>query len=82
MIKTGYAYTEVMKKELVEKLNLQNFTQGSAILKNRYHNPKNLIVQDFPSKERVYEIEVKIMRNGYIIDFLTSVDIQENIRIG
>ena len=32
-IETGYAYTEDMNNELVEKFNNQSFTQGSAILK-------------------------------------------------
>ena len=37
---TGYAYTEDMKDEFVEKLNNQIFIQRSAILKIRYYNPK------------------------------------------
>ena len=32
-IETGYAYTEDMNDEVVEKLNNGNFTKGSAILK-------------------------------------------------
>ena len=37
----GYAYTEDMNDELDEKFNTGNFTKGSAILKNKYYNPKN-----------------------------------------
>ena len=44
-IETGYAFTPDMNNELVEKFNTQTFTQGSAILKNKYFNPKDLIVQ-------------------------------------
>ena len=32
-IETGYTYTQDMNDELVEKLNNQTFTQGSAIVK-------------------------------------------------
>ena len=81
-IETGYAYTGDMNDELVEKFNNQTFTQGSAILKIKYYNPKNLIVQHLPVKEKEKKIEINRMRNGYIIDHLTSVDIQEIIKIG
>ena len=37
-----------MNDELVEKFDIQTFTQGSAILKIKYYNPKNLIVQHLP----------------------------------
>ena len=81
-IETGYAYTRDMNDELVNKFNTQNFNQGSAILKIKYYNPKNLIVQHLPIKERVNKMEINRMRNGYIIDYLTSVDIQEIVKIG
>ena len=32
---TGYAFKKHMNEELVEKINNQTFTQGSAILKNK-----------------------------------------------
>ena len=81
-IQTGYAYTRDMNNELVEKFNNSNFTQGSAILKIKYYNPRDLIVQHLPIKERVNKIEINRMRNGYIIDTLTSVDFQEIVKIG
>ena len=52
-IETGYVFTRDMNDELVEKFNSGNFNQGSAILKIKYYNPKNLIVQHLPIKERV-----------------------------
>ena len=55
-IETGYAFTRDTNEELVEKLNTSIFTQGSAILKSKYYNPKNLIVQHLPVKERVKKI--------------------------
>ena len=81
-IETGYAFIRDMNNELVEKFNNQNFTQGSAILKIKYYNPKNLILQHLPVKEIEKKIEINRMRNGYIIDTLTSVDIQEIVKIG
>ena len=81
-IETGYSFTRDMNKILVHRFNNQNFTQGSAILKIKYYNPKNLIVQHLPIKEKEKKIEINRMRNGYIIDTLTSVDIQEIVKIG
>ena len=81
-IETGYAYRRHMNDELVNKFNTGNFNQASAILKIKYHNPKNLIVQHLPIEERVNKTEINRMRNGYIIDTLTSVDIQEIVKIG
>ena len=69
-IETGYAFTRDMNDELVEKFNNQTFTQGSAILKIKYYNPKNLIVQHLPVKEREKKIEINRMRNGYIVRIL------------
>ena len=79
---TDYSYKKDMNDELVEKFNSGNFTQGSAILKIKYYLPKNLIVQHLPVNERENKIEINRMRNGYIIDTLTSVDIQEIVKIG
>ena len=81
-IETGYTYTRDMNNELVEKFINQTFTEGSAFLKIKYYNPKNLIVQHLPVKEKENKIEIDRMRNGYIIDTLTSVDIQEIVKIG
>ena len=71
-----------MNNELVEKFNNGNFNQGSAILKIKYFNPRDLIVQHLPVKEKEKKIEINRMRNGYIIDYLISVDIQEIVKIG
>ena len=81
-IETGYAFTPDMNNEIVEKFNNQTFTQGSAILKIKYYNPKNLINQHLPVKEKVNKTEINRMRNGYITQVLTSVDIQEIVKNG
>ena len=51
-------------------------------MKKIYYNQKNLIVQHLPIKEKEKKIEINRMRNGYIIDTLTSVDIHEFVKIG
>ena len=51
-IETGYAFEKHMKNELFEKFNIQGFTQGSAILKIKFYNPKNLTVQHLSVKEK------------------------------
>ena len=81
-IETGYAYTRDMNNELVEKFNTGIFNQGSAFLKIKYFNPRDLIAQHLPVKEHEKKIEINRMRNGYIKDHLTSVDIQEIVKIG
>ena len=80
-IETGYPFTQDMENEILQKFNTQTF-QGSAILKVLYYNPKDLIFQHIPIKEVVQKQELNRMRNGYILDILTSVDIQEIIKIG
>ena len=52
-IETGNGFTRVMNDDVVEKYNIQSFTQGSAVLKNKNYNPENLIVQHLPVKERL-----------------------------
>ena len=71
-----------MNKKLVKNFNTSNFTKGSAILRIKYYNPKNLIVQHLPVKKREMKIEINRMRKGYIIDTLRSVDIREIVKIG
>ena len=81
-IETGYSFTKDMIDELSEKFHTGNFNKGSAILKIKYYNRKDLIVQHIPTKGKEKKIEINRMRNGYIIDTLTSVDIQEIVKIG
>ena len=70
-----------MHDELFGKIKTQTFNHRGAILKIKYYNPESLIAQHIPIKEKVNKIEVFRMRNGYIIDTLTSVDIQEIVEI-
>ena len=82
---TGFAFKPHMNKTYVDAFNNQTFNQDgdeSAILRIKYYNPRNLIFQQLPVKEKVKNVEVNRMRNGYIIDALTSVDICEIVKIG
>ena len=66
-----------------------NELNRSAFLTIKYHNPENLIFQQLPIKEKIknpyknnrFE-EINRMRNGIIIDTLTSVDIVEIVKCG
>ena len=52
-METEYAFTRDMNKKLDKKFKNQKFTQGFAILKIKYYNPRTLVVQHLPVKERV-----------------------------
>ena len=83
-IGSGFAFKPHMNDVHVA-FNIQSFYQDvneSAILKIKYYNPPNLIFQHLPVKEKVKNIKINRMRNGHIIDTLTSVDIQEVVKIG
>ena len=84
-IESGFAFKPHMKDVYVEAFNNQTFNQDgdeSGILRIKYYNPPNLIFQHLPVKEKVKNVEVNRMRNGYIIDTLTSVDICETVKAG
>ena len=81
-IETRCAFTPNMNKKLVKKFKTGNFTQGRAFSKIKYHNPGELVVHNLPSKEREEKVEIIRMQNGYIVDTLTSVEIQETGKIG
>ena len=60
-LETGYAFTRDMNDELVEKFNTGKFTKGSTILKIKYYNPKNLIVQHLPVKRKRKKRKYKLI---------------------
>ena len=66
-----------------------NELNRSAFLTVKYHNPENLIFQHLPIKEKIENPyknkrleEINRMRNGIIIDNLTSLDIVEIVKCG
>ena len=83
-IENGFIIKPDMIDVYVEAFTKQTFNQHgveSAILGINYYNPPNLIFQHLPVKGKVKKIEVNRMRNGYIIDTLTSIDICEIVEI-
>ena len=84
-IETGFAFKPHMNHVYVEAFNTQTFNQDgdeSAILPIKYYNPPSLIFQHLPVKEKVKKVEINRMRKGYVIDTLTSLDVQEIVKIG
>ena len=82
-IETGFAFKPHMNNVYVEAFKNQTLNQDgdeSAIVKIKYYNPPNLIFQHMPVKEKVKNFEVNRMRNRYINDTLTSVDICEIVK--
>ena len=74
-----------MNDVYVKAFNDQTFNEDgdeSAILTIKYYNPPGLIFQHLPIKEKIKNVEVNRMRNGYTVDTLTSVGIQETVKIG
>ena len=81
-IETGYPYREDMNDKFIEIFNTGNFNKGKAIFNIKNYNPKSLIVQHLPVKEKVNKIEIKGIPNSCIVDTLTSNDIQGIVSIG
>ena len=84
-IATGSAFKPHMNDVYVKAFNNQTFKRDgdeSAILTIKNYNPPNPIFQHLPVKEKVKKVEVNRMRNGFINDTLTSVDVHEIVKIG
>ena len=68
-----------------EAFNNQTFNQEnieSAILKIKYYNPPNLLFQHLPVEEKLKNIVLNRMTDGYIMNNINSFDIQEIVKIG
>ena len=52
-----------------------------AIVKIKCYSPPDLINQHLPVEEKVNNIAISRMGNGYFVETLTSVDIQETVEI-
>ena len=83
-IEIGFAFKLHMNNIYVEAFNIQSFNPDgneSVILGINCYNPPDLLFQHFAVEEKVKNIEVNWMRNGYIIGTLTSVDNQEIVKM-
>ena len=90
-IETAYPFKKYMNDAICYLFNSGKWNQlkRSAFLTIKYHNPENLIFQHLPVKEKIKNPyknnrleEINRMRNGIIIDTLTSVDIVEIVKCG
>ena len=84
-IETGFAFKLHMNNVYVKSFNDQTFNKDgyeSAVSKTKCYSPPDLIFEHLPVKEKVKNIEVTRMRNGYFIGTLTSVDIEDIVKIG
>ena len=84
-IKTGYRFKPHMNDIFVNDFNNKIFKKDgidSPVSKMKHYNPPNLSSRNLAIKGRIKNIEVNLLRNGYIKDTLTSVDICENVKNG
>ena len=90
-IETSYPFKKYMNESICTLFNSGRWNElnRSAFLTIKYHNPENLIFQHLPVKEKIENPyknnrleEINRMRNGIIIDTLTSVDIVEIVKYG
>ena len=90
-IETAYPFKIYMNDSICALCNSGRWNElhRSAFLTIKYHNPENLVFQHLPIKEKVKNPykkkrleEISRMRNGIIIDTLTSVDIVELVKYG
>ena len=79
-IETGYAFARDMNDELLENLNTGSFTQGCAILKTEYYNPKNLIVQHLPVKERVKKMKLIVCKTVTLQNILRRLIFKKSLK--
>ena len=90
-IETAYPFKKHMNESICTLFNNGRWNElnRSVFLTVKYHNPENLIFQHLPVKEK-FKIpyknnrleEINRMRNGIIIDTLTSIDIVEIVKFG
>ena len=66
-----------MNDEIVDTLDTQKFTLGSAILEVMYYYPSGLKFQHLPIIEAVENTQRIRMKKGKMIDTLTFVDVEE-----
>ena len=90
-IETAYPFKKYMNDAICTLFNSGRWNElnRSASLTIKYHNPEDLVFQHLPIKEKVKNPnknnrseEINRMRNGIIVDTLTSVDIVEIVKCG
>ena len=82
-LESGFAFKPHMNDVCVDAFNNQTINQNSnenAISKMKLYNPPNLIFQHLVVKEKIGNVDINRIRNGYFVDILTSGDFQENVK--
>ena len=61
------AFIKDLKHNLVISFNSKTFTKDSAILKRKYYNPEDKLLQHSPVREKnLKNTEINRLRNDYI----------------
>ena len=89
-IKTAIAIKKEDTAHLCELFNTREWKKlnKSGFFDVKYYNPENIIFEHMSVKEQVFNAiknrweEVNRFRNGYIRQHLTSIDIEEIVRVG
>jgi hypothetical protein len=86
-ITSGRTFRCSEEKEVLNLFNSQKFRPKTGFFKIKYYYPPEQFLQHLPVKEKICirgskKYEVSRFRNGYITDYLNSVDIQEIVRTG
>ena len=82
-LESRFAFKPHMNDVCVDAFNNQTINQNSnenTISKMKFYNPPNLIFQHLAVKEKIGNVEINRIRNGYFVDTLTSGDIQEIVK--
>ena len=77
---TGFDFEAFMSNVYVKEIINQTFNQNgneTPFLKKEYYNPPILIFQHLPAERKNGKVENYRMGDGYIINTLASVHIQE-----
>ena len=75
------AFTKDANDEFVDANNIQSFTKGGAVFIIKLYNPKDILLNRVPIKEKVGLVEIIRLKSGNSTNILTSVDIQEIAKI-
>ena len=89
-IETAKAILPESSDLLCELFNTGNWSSlnKNGFFKVLYHSSKENILQHLPINEKVYnpktkkEEQINVFRNGEIIDHVTSIDLEEIVRVG
>ena len=83
-IESRFAFKLDMNDVYVRAFNIRSFNRigkESKILKMNYYKTPKLMFQPSPVEDKIGEKQVNRMKKAYIIDYLTSVDFLETVKV-